>query len=155
MKGRILYGKEQTEILDGCGATARHMDPVGGSVRPSVSGEGGTGPAAYEEWQAFTALNRKRALASDHTRQVATVGETAGYYEYVRWCGRTGAARPPPTRLSLHPHQPEGPQHVVELQMQLPFGESTPLRWANPPGPSTKLGAAGSSVVCANAAFGL
>jgi hypothetical protein len=29
MKGRILYGKEQTEILDGCGATAKHVDPVG------------------------------------------------------------------------------------------------------------------------------
>jgi hypothetical protein len=39
-----------------------------GSVRPGASGEGGTGPAAYEEWQAFTALNRERALASDHTR---------------------------------------------------------------------------------------
>ena len=39
-----------------------------GSVRPNVSGEGGTGSAAYEEWQASTALNRERALASDHTR---------------------------------------------------------------------------------------
>ncbi len=28
MKGRILYGKEQAEILDGCGATARRVDPV-------------------------------------------------------------------------------------------------------------------------------
>jgi hypothetical protein len=27
MKGRILYGKEQTGILDGCGATARYVDP--------------------------------------------------------------------------------------------------------------------------------
>jgi hypothetical protein len=25
-KGRIFYGKEQTERLDGCGATARHVD---------------------------------------------------------------------------------------------------------------------------------
>ena len=31
---------------------------------------------------------------------VETVEETAGYAEYVRWCGRTGAARPPPTRLT-------------------------------------------------------
>ncbi len=31
---------------------------------------------------------------------VATVTETAGYDEYVRWCGRTGAVTPPPTRLS-------------------------------------------------------
>jgi RNA-directed DNA polymerase len=33
-----------------------------GSVRPGASGEGGTGPAALEEWQASTALNRERAL---------------------------------------------------------------------------------------------
>ena len=39
-----------------------------GGVRRGASGEGGTGPAAYEEWQAFTALNRERALASEHTR---------------------------------------------------------------------------------------
>ena len=38
-----------------------------GSVRPDASGEGGTGPAADEEWQASTALNRKRALTSAHT----------------------------------------------------------------------------------------
>ena len=31
---------------------------------------------------------------------VETVEETAGYAEYVRWCGRTGAAKPPPTRLA-------------------------------------------------------
>jgi hypothetical protein len=34
-KGRILYGKEQTEILDGCGATARHVDPVGAACAPA------------------------------------------------------------------------------------------------------------------------
>ena len=39
-----------------------------GNVRPGASGEGGTGPAAFEEWQASTALNRERALASGHTR---------------------------------------------------------------------------------------
>jgi RNA-directed DNA polymerase len=36
-----------------------------GSVRPGASGEGGTGAAALEEWQASTALNRERALTSD------------------------------------------------------------------------------------------
>ena len=36
-----------------------------GSVRPGASGEGRTGPAAFEEWQASTALTRKRALASE------------------------------------------------------------------------------------------
>jgi hypothetical protein len=36
-----------------------------GSVRPGAGGEGGTGAAAYEEWQASTALNRERALTSD------------------------------------------------------------------------------------------
>jgi hypothetical protein len=37
----------------------------GDSVRPDASGEGGTGPAAYEEWQALTASNRERALTGD------------------------------------------------------------------------------------------
>ena len=32
-----------------------------------------------------------------------TVKETAGYDEYVRRCGRTGAARPPPTRYNKMP----------------------------------------------------
>ena len=36
-----------------------------GNVRPDASGEGGTGSAAFEEWQATTALNRKRALTSN------------------------------------------------------------------------------------------
>ena len=33
-----------------------------GAVRPGVSGEGGTGTAAYEEQQRPTASERKRAL---------------------------------------------------------------------------------------------
>ena len=33
-----------------------------GNVCPDASGEGGTGPAACEEWQASTASNRERAL---------------------------------------------------------------------------------------------
>ena len=41
-----------------------------GSVRPGASGEGGTGPTACEEWQASTALNRERALASDLMERV-------------------------------------------------------------------------------------
>jgi hypothetical protein len=32
-------------------------------------------------------------------RAVERLEETAGYDEYVRWCGRTGAERPPPTRF--------------------------------------------------------
>jgi hypothetical protein len=70
------------------------------SVRPGASGEGGTGPAAFEEWQASTALNRERALTSADTGWVAAVEGTAGYDEYVRWCGRTGVVRPPPTRFA-------------------------------------------------------
>ena len=42
-----------------------------GSVRPGVSGEGGTGPAACEEWQASTALNRERALAGSLMERVS------------------------------------------------------------------------------------
>jgi hypothetical protein len=49
-------------------SNSKARGPSWGSVRPGASGEGGTGPAAYEEWQASTALNRERALASDHTR---------------------------------------------------------------------------------------
>jgi RNA-directed DNA polymerase len=41
-----------------------------GSVRPGASGEGGTGPAACEEWQAPTASNRERALTGDLMERV-------------------------------------------------------------------------------------
>jgi len=41
-----------------------------GSVRPGASGEGGTGPAACEEWQASTASNRERALTADLMERV-------------------------------------------------------------------------------------
>ena len=34
-KGRTFCGKEQTGILDGCGATARHVDPVGRACAPA------------------------------------------------------------------------------------------------------------------------
>ena len=34
-KGRTFYGKEQAGILDGCGATARHADPVGKASAPA------------------------------------------------------------------------------------------------------------------------
>jgi len=34
-------------------------------VRPGTSGEGGTGPAVSEEWQASTALTRERTLTGD------------------------------------------------------------------------------------------
>ena len=41
-----------------------------GSVRPGAGGEGGTGAAAYEEWQASTALTRERALTGDLMERV-------------------------------------------------------------------------------------
>jgi RNA-directed DNA polymerase len=41
-----------------------------GSVRPGVSGEGGTGTAACEEWQASTASNRERALTANLMERV-------------------------------------------------------------------------------------
>src|SRR6516162_2124335 len=40
------------------------------------------------------------ALLSD------TSSGTAGYGEYVRWCGRTGGVIPPPTRFLACPAQP-------------------------------------------------
>jgi len=42
----------------------------GGSVRRGASGEGGTGPAACEEWQASTALTRERALTGNLMERV-------------------------------------------------------------------------------------
>jgi RNA-directed DNA polymerase len=41
-----------------------------GSVCPDASGEGGTGSAAFEEWQASTASNRERALTGDLMERV-------------------------------------------------------------------------------------
>ena len=41
-----------------------------GSVRPGVSGEGGTGTAASEEGQASTASNRERALTANLMERV-------------------------------------------------------------------------------------
>jgi len=41
-----------------------------GSVRHGASGEGGTGPAAHEEWQASAALNRERALTGNLMERV-------------------------------------------------------------------------------------
>jgi RNA-directed DNA polymerase len=41
-----------------------------GSVRHGVSGEGGTGSAAHEEWQASAASNRERALAGSLMERV-------------------------------------------------------------------------------------
>jgi len=41
-----------------------------GSVRPGASGEGGTGSAAFEEWQASTELKRERALAGSLMERV-------------------------------------------------------------------------------------
>ena len=41
-----------------------------GSVRHGASGEGGTGSAAPEEWQASTALNRERALTGNLMEKV-------------------------------------------------------------------------------------
>ena len=43
-----------------------YFEEGAGSVRPGASGEGGTGPATFEEWQASTALSRERALASGY-----------------------------------------------------------------------------------------
>jgi RNA-directed DNA polymerase len=45
-----------------------------GSVCPGGSGEGGTGAAALEEWQASTALNRERALTSDLMERICERG---------------------------------------------------------------------------------
>lgn len=52
-----------------------------GSVRPGASGEGGTGPAAIEEWQASTALTRRRALTGAWFRAQGLVSLSERYAE--------------------------------------------------------------------------
>jgi RNA-directed DNA polymerase len=60
------------------------FEGVEGSVRPGASGEGGTGPAAHEEWQASTALNRERALTSDLMERICEHGNLNRAYKRVR-----------------------------------------------------------------------
>ena len=60
------------------------FERVEGSVRPGASGEGGTGPAAYEEWQASTALNRERALTSDLMERISERGNLNRAYKRVK-----------------------------------------------------------------------
>ena len=60
-----------------------------GSVRPGASGEGGTGPAAFEEWQASTASNRERALTGDLMERVCERGNLNRAYKRVK--GNKGA----------------------------------------------------------------
>jgi RNA-directed DNA polymerase len=55
-----------------------------GSVRPGASGEGGTGSAACEEWQASTASNRERALTSDLMGRVCERGNLNRAYKRVK-----------------------------------------------------------------------
>ena len=60
------------------------FERVEGSVRPGASGEGGTGPAAFEEWQASTALNRERALTSDLMERICEHGNLNRAYKRVK-----------------------------------------------------------------------
>ncbi len=75
-------------------------------LRRGARGEGTSQPLSLEVSQAFTApTTRDRALALD--RDPLWQNGPMGYdssrsrriRKYVRWCGRTGAARLPPTRL--------------------------------------------------------
>ncbi len=70
-------------------------------LRRGARGKGTAQPLSLEVSQAFTApTTRDRALTSD---QQGTMGYDSSrsrrIRKYVRWCGRTGAARLPPTRL--------------------------------------------------------
>jgi RNA-directed DNA polymerase len=60
-----------------------------GSVRPGASGEGGTGPAAHEEWQACTALTRRRALTGNLMERVCERENLSRAYKRVK--GNKGA----------------------------------------------------------------
>ena len=60
-----------------------------GSVRPVASGEGGTGTGACEEWQAATALTRRRALTGDLMERVCERENLNRAYKRVK--GNKGA----------------------------------------------------------------
>ena len=60
-----------------------------GSVRHGASGEGGTGSAAYEEWQASTASNQERALAGGLMERVCERENLNRAYKRVK--GNKGA----------------------------------------------------------------
>lgn len=55
-----------------------------GDVRHGAGGEGGTGAAATEEWQAPTALERERALTSDLMERVCERGNLNRAYKRVK-----------------------------------------------------------------------
>jgi RNA-directed DNA polymerase len=55
-----------------------------GNVRPDASGEGGTGTAAIEEWQASTASNRERALTGNLMERVCEHGNLNRAYKRVK-----------------------------------------------------------------------
>jgi len=56
-----------------------------GSVRHGASGEGGTGSAVHEEWQAPTALNRERALTGNLMERECERENLNRAYKYVVW----------------------------------------------------------------------
>ena len=53
-------------------------------VRHGANGEGGTGPAAYEERQAFTALERERALTRDLMERICERANLNRAYRRVK-----------------------------------------------------------------------
>ena len=68
VKGRIFYCREDSMSVEQQEGTWHQMsllEAKEGQVRHGASGEGGTGPAAREEWQAPTLLERERALTGD------------------------------------------------------------------------------------------
>jgi hypothetical protein len=82
------------EMLEQLTPKVTRRDEGGEEVIQASAVEGN--PSTFAESQPTPAYDRDRALTSTGKR----LEETAGYDEYVRWCGRTGAARRPPTRLS-------------------------------------------------------
>ena len=53
-------------------------------MRHGASGEGGTGSAACEEWQAATALNRERALTGNLMERVSERENLSRAYKRVK-----------------------------------------------------------------------
>jgi len=77
----------------------------------------------------------------DHqVRRVATVEETAGYGDYVRCCGKSGAVRLPPARFESSKLGARNPQLLLcQHRLYLPFVQLQAQAWAGRNGQATVL----------------
>ncbi len=97
-------------------------------VREGLVADGGE-PCGSRSHAASLVHGSRSGVPRRPVRRVTTLKETAGYGEYVRWCGRTGAARPPPTRSPAVLCAP-GAGRIRRSAGVNPAARSTPRRLA-------------------------